>query len=51
MKINLKLTMPFLAIGIVFLFLGFLLKDTLQLHFGLVWIVIALIALVIRKLK
>ena len=48
LKIRFKQTMPFSAIGIAFLLLGLILDDSPQLYFGLVWIIIAVIALIIR---
>ena len=43
-----RLTMPFLAIGIAFIALGLLLDDDMQFSFGIVWLVIAGIAMFVR---
>jgi NhaP-type Na+/H+ or K+/H+ antiporter len=43
--------MPFSALGITFLLLGLILDDSQQLYFGLVWIIIAAIAVIIRNSK
>ena len=43
-----RLTMPFLALGLVFLALGLVLDDSRQLYFGVVWLVIAAVALLWR---
>ena len=51
LKIRFKKTMPFSAIGITFLLLGLILDDSRQLYFGLVWIIIAAIAVIIRNSK
>ncbi|MEE9573219.1 MAG: hypothetical protein V3W20_09240 [Candidatus Neomarinimicrobiota bacterium] len=51
LKIRFKQTMPFSAIGITFLLLGLILDDSRQLYFGLVWIIIAAIAVIIRNSK
>ncbi len=51
LKIRFKQTMPFSALGITFLLLGLILDDSRQLYFGLVWIIIAAIAVIIRNSK
>lgn len=51
LKIRFKQTMPFSAIGITFLLLVLILDDSRQLYFGLVWIIIAAIAVIIRNSK
>lgn len=47
----LKLGMPFTAIGIAFIALGVILDDAGQIYFGVVWLVIAIAAVVIRSKK
>jgi len=44
----LKLTMPFSILGIAFLIIGYFKNEIFYVHFGIVWFVIALIAMVIR---
>jgi hypothetical protein len=44
-----SLSSPFLAIGVAFVAIGLLLNDDRQVHFGLVWMLIAAWAVLIRK--
>ena len=46
-----RLTRPFLALGIVFVLIGVMLDDRRQLYFGLVWLLIAGIAVGVRAAK
>jgi len=46
-----KLLLPFSALAVTFIFLGFILNDVHQIYFGFVWLFIAIIAFIIRKFK
>ena len=46
-----KLLLPFSALAVFFILIGFLLNDKHQIYFGIVWLLIALIAYTYKKFK
>ena len=46
-----KLLLPFSALAVTFILIGFILNDVNQVHFGVVWLIIAVLAFIIRKFK
>ena len=46
-----RLTRPFLALGIAFVAIGIVLGDRRQLYFGFVWLLIAAIAFGVRAAR
>jgi len=50
-KSNFKLSMPFSLIGICFILLGTIFNKPNQSSIGYVWILIAVIAIVLRKIR
>ncbi len=43
--------MPFSMLGIAFIVIGIIMNDRFQILFGLVWIAIAIVVLMIKGLK
>jgi len=46
---TIKLTMPFSLLAITFVMIGLVLQDLDQIYFGIVWLMLAVIAFVIKK--
>lgn len=44
-----KLTMPFSLLALFFISIGIILNDQNQLYFGLVWLIISVIAYIKKK--
>ena len=46
---TIKLTMPFSLLAITFVMIGLVLQDLDQIYFGIVWLILSVIAFVMKK--
>ncbi|MCG6960602.1 hypothetical protein LJE82_12000 [bacterium BMS3Abin03] len=46
-----QLTFPFSLLAVFFIAIGFILNEHNQVYFGVVWLLIAVIAFIVRKLQ
>ena len=48
---NVRKATAFSVVGIAFIILGFIFNDTRQIYFGVIWLIIAVAAIIIGKKK